>query len=143
MPDILIAEEMKEALSKYRDPLSKEEGVKVGETVWWHGMGFLVTTLGRNGKFGFKNPYFSVSINRSCFKWSGDLRCWMAKIDHGVTPRRVNGKIIEPDLPRCGNCKAVTHRRRFCTNCCNDGAAKDYQLSNEFLTPIFPSLEVR
>lgn len=124
--ELVVAESMEEALIKGRDPSTKKGGMKVGEMVWWHGMGFLVTDVRPNGNFGFRNPYYRVTMSTDWAEWDWRLGIWMMKGGHGLKPRRMNGKLIEPDLPRCENCNAITHRKMFCTDCCNEGAARDY-----------------
>jgi hypothetical protein len=92
------------------------EEPSVGDAVWWRGMRFVVTEVTQK-VVSYKNDYYTCSSAKAEMKWNDELSLWYLPGVEGRMPKLVRGEIIDPPLPRCIGCGAVTFRRDLCTTC--------------------------
>ena len=98
--------------------------MELGDAVWWRGMRFFVTDMDEErGIFryaGVGNQYRCAS-NMEDARFLPHLNIWAMTGVEGTLPTLVDGKIVDPEPPRCANCGAITWRAVLCTNCSMPG----------------------
>lgn len=103
---------------------------EIGSTIWWRGLRCeVVETLKGRGMGGLglvryrtlEGPFINLS-NVSDMIWHEEFQLWYMPGVTGKMPHyNGTGEMIDPPVPRCANCGAVSWRQPFCTNCRNTG----------------------